>query len=180
MVCEHPTCTSEGITICQYHCHLSVCQQHRIEHEKNLLNEFEKQLDDLSKPISTLLNQSHSELKESEESRQRELENINSLYNPHLIFIEQNSKLSKTTNEIISQKREQLINYQTGDNQLTKEDYQQIQNLSKQIQHNLQQQCQLNNQIRDKNHHVNSWSIDSKQINNRSTDIECIELSDSE
>jgi hypothetical protein len=176
MFCEHPTCTLEANTICKYHCHLSVCQQHRIEHEKKLLNEFEKHLDDLSKPISILLNQTRLNLKESEESRQRELDQINSLFDSHLIFIEQNSKLSKTTNELISHKREQLINYQTGDNQLTKEDYQQIQNLSKKIQNNFQQQCQLNNQIRDKNHHINSWSIDIKEI----TDIECIELSDSE
>ncbi len=160
MFCEHPTCTLEANTICKYHCYLSVCQQHRIEHEKKLLNEFEKQLDDLSNPVSTLLEESRNNLKQSEESRQRELDQINSLFDRHSSSIDQRLKLSKTTNELILNKREQLIKYQNGDNQLTKEDYQQIQNLSNQIQNNLQKQYQLNNQIRDQTNQINSWTID--------------------
>src|SRR5689334_20948223 len=147
MLCEHPTCTLEANTICKYHCYLSVCQKHRTEHETELLNEFEKQLDNLSNPISTLLNQSQYKLKKSEESRQYELNRINSLFDKYISSIDQRLKFSKTTNELIINKREQLIKYKNGDNQLTKDDYQQIKNLSDQIQNNLQQQYQLNNQI---------------------------------
>jgi hypothetical protein len=162
MFCEHPTCKFEANTICKCHCYLSVCQQHRNEHEKNLLNEFEKQLDDLSNPLSILLNQSQYNLKQSEESHQNELNRINSLFDHYLSSIDQCLKFSKTTNESILNKREQLIKYKNGDTQLTKDDYQQIQNLSNQIQKNLQQQYQLNNQIRDKNSDINLWPIDSK------------------
>ncbi|CAF2314870.1 unnamed protein product [Rotaria sp. Silwood2] len=178
MSCEHPTCTLEANTICKSHCQLSVCQQHRIEHEKSLLNEIEKQLDDLSNPIITLLNQSQCDLKQSEESRQHELNCINSLFDCHLFSIDQRLKLSKKTNELISIEREQLIKYKNGDNQLKKENYQQIQNLSNEIQNNLQKQYELNHQIRDNNTDINSWPIDKE--NNRSTEIEYIELSDSE
>jgi len=162
MLCEHPTCTLEANTICKYHCYLSVCEQHRFEHEKKLLNEFEKELDDFSNPISILLNQSRSNLKQSEEARQEELNRINSLFDHHLSSIDQRLKFSKTTNELILNKREQLIKYKNGDNQLTKEDYQRIENLLNQIEKNLQEQYQLNNQIRDKNNHIHLWPIDSK------------------
>ncbi|CAF0880397.1 unnamed protein product [Rotaria sordida] len=178
MSCEHPTCSLEANTICKSHCHLYLCQQHRNEHEKSLLNELEKQLDDFSKPITILLNQSQCDLKQSEESRQHELNHINSLFDCHLFSIDQHLKLSKKTNELISTKREQLIKYKNGDNQLTKEDYQQIQNLSNEIQKNLNTQYQLNHEIRNKNSDINSWPIDKE--NNISTEIECIELSDSE
>ncbi len=162
MLCEHPTCRLEANTICKCHCYLSVCQQHRNEHEKKLLNEIEEQLDVLSNPLMNLLNQSRYDLKQSEESRQNELNRINSLFNRHLFSIDQRLKLSKTMNEIILNKRQQLIKYKNGDNQLTKEDYQEIENFSNEIQKNLQQQYQLNNQIRDQNSNINLWPIDSK------------------
>jgi len=62
MFCEHPTCSLEAKTTCKYHCQLSVCQQHRLEHETTLLNDFEGQLDELSNPISTLLSKSRRDL----------------------------------------------------------------------------------------------------------------------
>ena len=164
MHCEHPTCSLAANTSCKYHCHLSVCEQHRIEHEKNLLIEFEKELDDLSNPISTLLEQSRSDFKQSEESRQCELNRINSLFDRHLSSIDQRLKLSKTTNELILNKRQQIIKYKNGDNQLMKEDYQQIENLSNQIHTNLLEQYKLNNQISIKNSDINSWPIQSREI----------------
>ncbi|CAF0727191.1 unnamed protein product [Rotaria sp. Silwood1] len=178
MSCEHPTCSSEANTICKSHCHLPVCQQHRSEHEKSLLNELEKHLDELSNPITTLLNQSQCDLKQSEESRQQELNRINTLFDCHLFSIDQRLKLSKKTSELISIKREQLIKYKNGDNQLTKEDYQLIENLSNEIQDNLHKQYELNHQIRNKNSDINSWPIGKDK--NTSTEIEYIELSDSE
>jgi tRNA U34 5-carboxymethylaminomethyl modifying enzyme MnmG/GidA len=195
MYCEHPTCSLEASTICKYHCHLSVCEQHRIEHEKKLLIEFENQLDDLSNPISSLLNQSRYDLKQSEESRQCQLNRINSLFDRQSSSIDQRLKFSNKTNELISTKRQQLIKYKNGDNQLTKEDYQQIETLSNQVQTNLQEQRQLTTQICDHNSNIDLWPIQSNKIefdffkdislyfleeNNVSKEIECIELSDSE
>ena len=62
MLCEHPACSLEANTTCKSHCQLSVCQQHRREHETNLLTDFKIQLDDLSHPISTLLSKSRYDL----------------------------------------------------------------------------------------------------------------------
>jgi hypothetical protein len=162
MLCEHPACSLKAITICKHHCYLSLCHQHRLEHETNLLNEFEKQLDNLTQPVCNLLDQSRSELKQSEESRQRELDRINSLFDHHLSSVDQRSKFSKVTNELIPNKREQLIKYKNGDNQLTKEDYEQLKNLSNKVQTNLCEQYELNNQIRNKNSHIHLWPINRK------------------
>jgi len=108
MLCEHPACRLEANTICKCHCYLSLCQQHRNEHETKLLNEIENQLDDLSNPLTILLNQSRYDLKRSEESRQGELNRINSLFNCHLSSIDQSLKFSKTINEILSNKDMQI------------------------------------------------------------------------
>lgn len=162
MSCEHLTCQSKTKTICKCHCSLTVCEQHRIEHEKILLNEFEKQLDDLLNPLSTFLNQSRCNLTKSEESYHSELNHINSLFDHHLSSINQRLKFSKTAHEFISNKRKQIVNYKNGDYQLTKDDYQQVENFSNDIELNLQEQYQLNDHIKDKNNDVRSWPIDSK------------------
>lgn len=171
MFCEHPICSSEANTICKYHCHLSVCEQHRIEHEKKLLNDFETELNHLSQPIGTLFNQTRSNLKDLEQTHQHDLDRITSSYDSHVLAIDQRLKFLKTTTAFIASKREQLINYQNGDQQLTREDYQQIQNLIKQTQQNLQQQYQFNHQLREKTY--------SPQEDTRSN-VECIEISDTE
>ncbi|CAM2704029.1 unnamed protein product [Rotaria socialis] len=178
MFCEHPTCSLEANTTCIFHCHLTVCQQHRFEHEKRLLNKIEQQLDELSSPISTLLQQSQCDLRKSEESRQQELNLINSLFDSRLLSIDERLKLAKTTNELIAIKREQLIQCKCGATQLTKEDYQQIKNLSSQIQNNLHEQDELTNQIRNYNFSIKLWPMDKQ--NHASTEIECIEISDSD
>jgi len=162
MFCEHPTCSLEAKTTCKYHCQLSVCQQHRLEHETTLLNDFEEQLDELSNPISTLLSKSRRDLNQSEESRQRDLNHINSLFDHHLSSIDQRLKLSKKSNELILTKREQLIQYKTGDNQLTKEDYQQIETMSNQIGNSLHDQHELNNHLYNQNSNIDIRPIDSK------------------
>ena len=162
MFCEHPTCSLEANTMCKYHCHLSVCEQHRLEHENNLLITFEKELNDLSNPVLTLLDQFRNDLKQSEESHQRELNRAKSLFDGHLSSVDQRLKLTKKANEIILINREQLSKYKTGENQLTKEDYQQIENFSNQIQKNLHEQYQLNNQIRNKNTNTDLLPSDSK------------------
>ena len=96
--------------------------------------------------------------KKSEESRQHDLNRLNSLFDHHLSSTDQRLKLSKKATELITTKREQLIQYKTGDTQLTKEDYHQIETMSNEIEKNLHEQYQLNNQ----NNNINSWPIDSK------------------
>ena len=157
-----PTCSLEANTICKYHCHLSICEKHRLEHENNLLITFEKQLDDLSNPVSTLLNQLRNDLKQSEEFHQRDLNQAKSLFDGHLSSVDERLKLTKKANELILIKREQLLKYKTGENQLTKEDYRQIENFSNQIQKSLHEQYQLNDEVRNKNIHIDSLPIDSK------------------
>lgn len=174
MFCEHPICSLEATTICKYHCHLSVCEQHRIEHEKKLLTDFEVELNHLSQPIGTLLNQTRSNLKDLDQSRQDDLDRITSSYDSHILAIDQRLKFLKTTTAFIASKREQLINYQNGDQQLTRTDYQQIHNLIQQTQQNLHQQYQFNQQIREKNQAIKTYSIDA------SAEVECIEISDTE
>lgn len=162
MSCEHPTCSVAAMTICQHHCHLQLCQLHRLEHEKNLLNEFEKQLDQLTRPISHLLHQSRIDLRNSEESRQRELNRINALFDQHLASITQRLQLSKIAQTLIESKREQLLKCQNGDHQLTKEDYQHLQHLSNNMQDNLQDQYQLTNDLRNQHRRIDGWTTNGK------------------
>lgn len=172
MFCEHPTCSLESNTICKYHCHLSVCEQHRIEHEKKLLHDFEHELNHLNHPITNLLNQTRSKFKDLEQTRQQDLDRINSIYDSHLSIIDQRMKFIQTTNTFISNKREQLINFQNGDYRLTRNDYQVIEHLTEQMQKNLREQYQFNHHIRDRNKSLKIYSIDKQ--------VECIEILDSE
>ncbi|CAF1013369.1 unnamed protein product [Adineta steineri] len=178
MFCEHPICSLETNSVCTYHCHLPICQKHRYEHEKNLLNEIEKQLVDLSDPISVLLSQTRNDFKESEESRQRELTRINSLFDCRISSTDRRLKLARTTNELIIVKREQILQYKTGDNQLTQNDYHQIETISNEIRKNLLQLYQLNNEINNQNSNIDLWPIEQEK--SISTNIECIVLTDSE
>lgn len=162
MSCEHPVCSIEANTICKSHCQLSVCQQHRLEHEKDLLKNFEKQSDNLANIISILIDQSRSLMQQSEQSRLAEINRINSLFDCHISLIDERLHLSKKSNELIITKREELNKYKNGDKQLTKEDFQQLEDLSSQIQKNLLKQYELNNQINNKNLPVESWQINSK------------------
>lgn len=172
MFCEHPTCSLESNTICKYHCHLSVCEQHRIEHEEKLLHDFEHELNHLTNPISTLLNQTRSKFKDLEQSRQQDLDRINSIYDSHLSVIDQRIKFAQTTNAYISKKRDQLINFENGDHRLTRNDYQVMQHLTEQMQNHLREQYQFNHHIRDRNKPLKIYSIERE--------VECIEISDSE
>ncbi|UJR25602.1 hypothetical protein I4U23_006946 [Adineta vaga] len=178
MSCEHPACSSKADVTCLSHCHLSICHKHRLEHENHLYDEIQKQLDDLSNPLSTLISQIQQDLRQSEELHQRELNRINSHFDLQQSSIDQRLKLTKQTNELLSKKREQLNQHKTGDKQLTKEDYLQLEWMLNQINKNLHEH--------EHNHHIDTQTINNhrstsemKQTNS-STTIECIEILDSD
>ena len=180
MFCEHPTCSLEANTICKYHCHLSVCEQHRIEHEKKLLNDFENEFNHLTNPIANLFNQTRLKFKTFEQSRQEDLDRLNSIYDSHLLVIDQRLKFAQQTKTFVSTKREQLINVQNGDHRLTREDYQSMEQLIEQTQENLQEQYRSNHQIRTKNKPMKIFTNEEDTRTNVFTEVECIEISDSE
>lgn len=175
MFCEHPTCSSIAECICQSHCHLSVCEPHRLQHETNLLNEFEKQLDEYSRSLTSLLEQVRSKYKQTKERQQSELNSIHNLFNRSSYVLDQHFQFSKLTQEILKTKRQDLIQYRNGDKQLTKINYEEIEHLSNDMQIHLEGQYKLNKEILNKN-----YSNISYTTNHSPNDIDCIQLSDSE
>mgnify|MGYP001054531094 FL=1 len=181
MICAHPTCLSKAESICKSHCHLSVCEQHRLEHESNLLKEFEKQLNEYSCSLTSVLDQVRSKFKQTQERQQTEMNSMNFSFSQCLLTLDQHLKFSKSTQDILETKRRDLIQYRNGDRQLTKMNYQELENLPKDIQSYVQEQYQLNKRILDENCSNFSWTTNrSLKINQTSTDVDCIELSDSE
>ncbi|CAF1138048.1 unnamed protein product [Adineta ricciae] len=172
MSCEHPACSSEAHLICSSHCHLSVCEKHRFEHESDLRSEIEKRLKEITDPISTILLQTRRELEQSEEAWQHESKQVNSLFDLQQISIDQRLKLIEQTRELLTRKREHLNKHKAGEIQLTKEDYQELGVALNQI--NKEDYQPDPSSIR-----TASPSIDTKP-HHTSTDVEYIEISDSD
>ncbi|CAF0916779.1 unnamed protein product [Adineta ricciae] len=172
MSCEHPACSSEAHLICSSHCHLSVCEKHRFEHESDLRSEIEKRLKEINDPISTILLQTRRELEQSEEAWQRESKQANSLFDLQQSSIDQRLKLIEQTRELLTRKREHLNQHKAGEIQLTKEDYQELEVALNQIN-------KEDNQPNPSSIRIVSPSIDTKP-HHTSTDVEYIEISDSD
>lgn len=177
MLCEHPGCTSEASQICDRHCHLSLCRQHCLEHETHFLKQFKDQIDQLRQPVSHLLNRTRDELEASEECRRSELKRINEIFDQYLSMINRRSQLSKKAQDFIPKKRAEIIKYKSGDEQLTREKHEELENFYKHLQENLQDQYALTQLLNDKNQPIDSSST---IYHNASNDIDCIELSDSD
>lgn len=163
MSCEHPACSSDAHLICSSHCHLSLCEKHQFEHENDLRSEIEKRLKEITDPISTILLQTRREIEQSEEARQHESKQVNSLFDLQQTSIDQRLKLIEQTRELLTRKREHLSQHKAGETQLTKEDYQEL-------------ELALN-QINKEDYEPDSLNVCTASP---SRDIEYIEISDSE
>jgi len=135
MTCQHPNCSHLIHSICTNHCHWSLCQEHLNEHKNSLLIEFEEVLENLIKPTNEFSKTIDEIKKNLNYNQEKELDNLKKSYEKQLNNIEKNfieiNQLQNQLNKI----SENLIQIKTNENILTQNDFQHIDNLSKQIQH---------------------------------------------
>jgi hypothetical protein len=162
MLCEHPTCRAPVATICQHHCHLSLCHEHRREHETNLLDEFEQQLQSLITPIAQLLHRSRAQLRRSEEARQKELNRLTSLFEEQISSAYRRLKQGNATHDTVISKRQCIARIRVGDHSLHRDEFDEVHSLAHRMQTHLHEQQQVNHYLRDHTQPIHAWPFISE------------------
>lgn len=158
-LCSHPNCNVEATSLCRNHCCLSICENHRVQHESLFLADFENQLNQLETPIQRSIIQTKTLLEQLDRSFQQDLRRLKSTFDEQFRLVDCRIDFLQQRKDLFEKSREYAKRCQQTGQQPTKEDFSKLNDLLEKIQHDLQRQKEISRLIDDRNSQMESWML---------------------